>query len=406
MSAITWNRSTIEARHSHNHVTRGRRCNMHAIIFYPVNNGDSCQIILDNAKRILLDYRQHPNATDTNSPEIDLATTLRDSLKDTERDYFDVVAFTHADKDHIEGCTEFFELIHAKKYQGSERIKIDELWVPAAILLEVPERDEQSEEFAILRREAWCRLKYDKGIKIFSKPDELLDQMKQKGINIEDRQHIFVDAGEFVETFTIDNDEVEFFCHAPFIKHAEGGVKEVRNQAGLVFNIRFKAGENFCDVFANGDPKWEVLEDIVEITQHNQNDDRLRWDLFCIPHHCSYLSLSDEKGDKETLAKERVKELLLSGNKEGYMICSSNPIPDKSAGYEQTQPPHIQARNCYEKHLKEIGGREFLVTMEEPSEEKPKPIEIEIDEKGHRIKKRLSASAASFLTTTKPPRVG
>lgn len=42
------------------------------------------------------------------------------------------------------------------------------------------------------------------------------------------------------------------------------------------------------------------LEDIVSITQYYNNEDRLRWDLLNIPHHCSYLALSDEKGDNET----------------------------------------------------------------------------------------------------------
>ena len=30
---------------------------MHQVIFYPVGNGDTCQIVLENGKRILLDYR-------------------------------------------------------------------------------------------------------------------------------------------------------------------------------------------------------------------------------------------------------------------------------------------------------------------------------------------------------------
>ncbi|MDP3014637.1 MAG: hypothetical protein Q8M92_10360, partial [Candidatus Subteraquimicrobiales bacterium] len=105
---------------------------MHQIIFYPVGNGDTSQIILDNGKRILFDFRHLKKAEDGEVPEIDLKSRLKEELKGSKKMSFDVVAFTHGDKDHIENSTEFFDLLYAKKYQGNDRIKIDELWVPAA----------------------------------------------------------------------------------------------------------------------------------------------------------------------------------------------------------------------------------------------------------------------------------
>ncbi len=94
---------------------------MHTIKFYPVGNGDCSQIILDNGKRVLMDFRQHSNATNTSKPEINLAEELREELKKADREYLDVVAFTHADKDHIQGSTDFFEFLYAEKYQGENR---------------------------------------------------------------------------------------------------------------------------------------------------------------------------------------------------------------------------------------------------------------------------------------------
>ena len=105
----------------------------HQVIFYPVGNGDTTQIVLSKGRRVLFDYCHRGKAEDDDTPEIDLKTRLKDDLKAAGRDYFDVVAFTHADLDHIQGSTEFFELQHAKKYQGEGRIKIRELWVPAAM---------------------------------------------------------------------------------------------------------------------------------------------------------------------------------------------------------------------------------------------------------------------------------
>ena len=61
---------------------------------------------------------------------------LRSYLKKQGRDNFDIVAFSHADQDHIQGSDEFFWFEHAPEYQGDDRIKIKELWVPAALIIE------------------------------------------------------------------------------------------------------------------------------------------------------------------------------------------------------------------------------------------------------------------------------
>ena len=125
---------------------------MHQVIFYPVGNGDTTQIIWSGGRRVLFDFCHRDKAEDADTPEIDLKARLKDGLKKAGRDYFDVVAFTHADLDHIQGSTDFFELQHAKKYHGEGRIKIRELWVPAAMLLEEADNDHQTEEYVLLRQ--------------------------------------------------------------------------------------------------------------------------------------------------------------------------------------------------------------------------------------------------------------
>ena len=90
----------------------------HKVIFYPVGNGDTSQIVLENGKRILFDFRHLKKTENGEGPEINLKERLKDDLKKANKTAFDVVAFTHGDKDHIENSTEFFELRHATKYQG------------------------------------------------------------------------------------------------------------------------------------------------------------------------------------------------------------------------------------------------------------------------------------------------
>lgn len=169
---------------------------MHQIIFYPVGNGDTSQIILNNGKRILFDFRHLKKAEDGKGPEIDLKARLKEELQGCKRTSFDVVAFTHGDADHIENSTELFELLHAKKYQGNGRIKIDELWVPAAMILETATTDEQSAEFVIWRQEARYRLKEGKDIRIFSKPDKLKEWLEENNLTVDSRRHLITDAGK------------------------------------------------------------------------------------------------------------------------------------------------------------------------------------------------------------------
>lgn len=380
----------------------------HTIKFYPVGNGDTCQIVLTGGQRILLDYCHRKKAEEESSPEIELASELKAELIKSNTDRFDVVAFTHADLDHIQGSTEFFHLEHAAKYQGDGRIRIGELWVPAAMLIEESERDKQSEEFVVLRQEARHRLIEGVGIRVFSKPKKLLDwlepKLKEKGEAVTARDHLFVDAGTVVPTFSLETDAVEFFTHSPFIKHTDEG-DVIRNSAALVFSVRFRADSSEYNYLAVGDAEWNDLEDIVSITRYHERDDRLSWNLYNIPHHCSYTALSDEKGDKETIPSPLVKELLLEGQKDSYMVSSSKPITDVQGSYAQTQPPHIQARNCYEKHLRDIDGRKFLVTMEEPNGTNPKPIVFEIGSGGI-TRERTGQTGAPAVATSKPPRAG
>lgn len=377
---------------------------MHQVIFYPVGNGDTSQVILENGRRILLDFRHLVKAEDECEPEIDLKARLRKELKDAGKKSFDVVAFTHGDGDHICGSTEFFELRHSSIYQGGDRIPIPELWVPAAMVLEEGTHADRSSEFIIWRQEARHRLREGSGIRVFSKPEKLKAWFDENKISLDSRRHLITDAGQLVPGFTLDADAVEFFCHSPFIKHVDGG-DDMRNSCALIFNVRFKAGSNTFDFLAIGDSEWEVLEDIVRTTKAHDNDDRLQWDIYNVPHHCSYLALSDEKGETETEPKPLVRELLQAGRPGAYIVSSSCPIDDTAAAHEEPQPPHIQARKCYEQHLSEIGGTQFFVTMEEPSRSQPEPIVFNINANGITRERKIT-EAPAILVSSPAPRAG
>ncbi len=365
---------------------------MHKVIFHPIGNADCCMIELDCGKRLLFDFANYEVSED--DKKINLESSLRERLPG---DYFDVVAFTHADDDHVHGAEDFFYLEHAKKYQDDERIKIKELWVPAAMILE----GNLKNSARVLRAEARHRLKEGKGIRVFSRPEKLKGWLEGEGIKLEERQHLITGAGKIVPGFSKLNQGVEFFVHSPFSEEADGK-KIDRNEASLILHATFAYKERETNFLLIGDTTHEILEKIVGITKSKNNEARLKWDIYSIPHHCSYLALSSEKGEKRTEPVENVKWLLEQGKKYGKLIASSNVIPDDD---ESNDPPHRQAAKCYKKYADNIKG-EFKVTMECPNKRKPEPLCIEIGENGASIKRSYNIAAGSGAAYRETPRAG
>src|SRR5258708_637982 len=97
---------------------------LHTLTFYPLGNADCCRIDLTGGEKLLFDYANMRCADDEDDLRSDLPNELREDLKAAKRDYYDVVAFSHLDNDHICGVPEFFYLEHENKYQGDDRIKI------------------------------------------------------------------------------------------------------------------------------------------------------------------------------------------------------------------------------------------------------------------------------------------
>lgn len=369
---------------------------MHKLTFYPLGNADCCKVDLANGKKLLFDYASVSDSADKDDLRIDLPNALRDDLDENDRNYYDVVAFTHADDDHIHGFSNFFFLEHAKKYQDSNRIRIKELWIPAAIIIEEGAEDEAR----ILKAEARYRLKKGEGIRVFSRPDRLTTWLEKEGLKIEDRKSHITDAGQLVPGFEKAIDGVDFFVHSPFAAHVDDKLED-RNESALILHATFVCDGQETKFMIIGDTNHEILTDIVKITRSHKREERLKWDIYDIPHHCSYKALSSEKEKDETEPVPEVKWLLKQGAKRGILISCSKPIPDND---DDDQPPHRQAAKCYENVATSISGS-FEVTMEYPQVSKPKPLEITIDKWGATIKRGiLSGGAAAIIVPA--PRAG
>ena len=366
---------------------------MHLVRFFPIGNADTCLIELDNGRKILFDFADVANPDDPTDKRCDLEKEIREILGDNRT--IDVVAFSHLDRDHCHRAKDIFYLEHALKYQDDSRIRIKTLWIPAHAVLEVGIEGQAR----TLRAEARYRFLKGEGVRVFSRPQELDDFLIKNDIDPAKRRNLISDAGTLCPEFNKMHDGVEFFVHSPFAKRDQENVVRVRNNDALFMQATFEVDGSQTKLVLAADVNHEVIDDIVGVTKYHGRKERLEWDINNIPHHCSYLSLSSEKGKDKTEPSEASKWLYEEcGQHGGLLVSTSKPIPSND---EDVQPPHRQAAAYYKDVARKIGGQ-WLVSMEHPSAFKPVPIVIEIGGYGYKVRK----IATNVVITTPAPRAG
>ena len=357
---------------------------MPKITFYPVGNADSTLIELENGKNMLIDYAHSKSADECGDEKVMLKRELMRKL-DHYSPYLDIVAFTHADEDHTRGAADFFAFKHASKYQSKGRVRIKELWVPAAMIVE----EGLKGDGRAIRQEARHRLREGDGVRVFSSPGLLDEWLRREGIDCPRSQKCVVtSAGNVVPGLDLLNDGLEIFVHSPFASRDGDGLQS-RNDGSLFLHLTFAGGGRKTRVMMGADTTWEVLEDIIRITRYYQREERLQWDIYRVSHHCSYLSLAADRGKEMTMPNQSIDWLFNQGNFGCYIVSSSQPIPIDGSF---NQPPHRQAANYYREKVHARYG-EFLVTMEHLNTNLPRPMVFTIDAHGVTLEKMGDASA-------------
>jgi hypothetical protein len=184
------------------------------------------------------------------------------------------------------------------------------------------------------------------------------------------------------------------------IAEKEDGNVLDRNTNCLIMQVSIRSGSCITKLLTTGDAVSEQFKKIVSITHHHKNDEKLAWDIFKIPHHCSYKAMSEEKGEHITNPIAEFEWLLDQGASRGIMVSTSDIIPDDTT----TQPPHIEAYRRYKATSKKLDD-ELIVTMEHPSKQNPRRLVITIGNNGPEVKKELS-SPSIITTSQRAPRVG
>jgi len=306
---------------------------MDKVTFFNLGNADTTLIATEKGSNILIDYAHMRSSEQSTSTMCTLPEELNSRVA---ADTFDLVAFTHLDNDHVCGAEEYFHLDHAIRYQGGERKKIKTLLVPANVICE--NRNDLQTSATLIQAEARYRLKQGTGIRIVSKPGRLREWMESRGIDYDSRKNLITDAGQLVPEVSKIADGVELFIHSPF---ADTSKSIDRNGAALVLHATFNNTAS-TKMMLGSDIDHSIWCDIIEVTKYNDNDElRLTWDIFHLSHHCSYKSLSETKGTRETVPDELIREMFEEyGNTSTLIISPSFAI---DGDYERVQPPHQQA---------------------------------------------------------------
>ena len=355
---------------------------------YPLGNAETCLLELGSGAKLLFDYAAMKTDSDTDT-RYDIKQDLS-SIKE-----FDVVMFSHAHDDHTKGASDFFYLDHASKYQSDTRPVIKELWVSAAFLLDTDLQNHSDAK--ILRAEARYRLKNGYGIKVFAEPDTLSDWLKSQEIDENDVSSLIVHAGQILELDQKLQKELQVFVHAPFSIDSEDAIN--KNNPSIVLQLRLLNESRETNILITGDAPYGLLDKMVSISQEKGNEEYLAWDIYDIPHHCSYTGLN-EKNEKDIYflePTENIKWLLKQATSTAYMVASCDKIT------EETSPPHMCAKRGYEKYS--TNGVEFLVTMEHIPFKggAPSPIQFTIDSMGLTLK---SQSSQTEYFNKSAPRAG
>lgn len=362
------------------------------ITFFNIGNADTTLIRLSSGKNVLWDY-----ANMQGEKHCDLSKELN---KRMPKSYFDVVCFTHCDRDHVNGIGDYFYLEHAAKYQSAERKKINDLWVPAATLLE--SRNDYCDCAKILKAEAKHRfLVMKRNIKVFSKPDELKSWVDEQGVKFSDVSHLIVDAGKLVPGWNKEQDGIEFFVHSPFKGQVDNNKVIDRNNAAIIVQAVF-GNKTETKMILGSDADSDTLADIVKISKWNKNDIRLEWDIFHLCHHCSHNALNNlEKGRTKTMPVPEVKWLMETQARQKCLLISPS---DKIPSCDTNQPPHKQTYNYYKEDVADKNSGMIKVTMEHPNMNLPKPMDYIINDSGPEESMGLTdaekMAGATLLTKT------
>ena len=354
----------------------------HVLKFYPVANGDTTLIKLSDFTTILIDCRIRDCEEDTNGNTVyDIKDDLlKEVRKKNSNSYIDLFVLTHPDEDHCLGFAKNFYTGDPSNYSKSNRenneIVVNELWA-TSMLFNGCSNDDARE----LKKEAERRRKLWES----NDPKRTDDgnRLRMIGYDGDERFESVPNSvpGETIELVDINGSNTnnfEIFIHGPFKKSlVQANAENDKNSSSIILQARFKgkSSDDWTAYFlSGGDADHYRWKEVLEKSEAKGNDDKLLWDIFQTPHHCSWTYFNDVPYDENKSPQETSLKVLNYGRKDAYIIASSRKIESG-----EPNPPHQAAKDQY---VKKVKSGHFINTNTNISEKKPQPIIFEVDSEG------------------------
>ena len=351
------------------------------LIFWPVGNGDSTTIRVDETAYLQVDLHHMAKSEEDDDPAWPVIDELIEILPTLNgKPYLSAFALTHPDQDHCQGFKDL-----------NDRAIISELWMSPRIFREFKEKNGLCDDAQAFHDEAMRRVKAaikkggDPGsgdrIRIIGY-DDLLSEDLFKGfpeefLSIPGHTITTLDGHDYSKVF-------EAFVHAPFRDDSFGD----RNDCSLAFQISLLNGQGVGQALLMGDLSYPTIRRIFDYS----DVDTLNWNVLLAPHHCSksVMYWKDEGQEEETLKSDIVRDLGDSALSPGYVVSSSEPVPTHNTSGDN--PPHAKAKTQYES----IVPDKFICTHEHSSKKNTKPVIFEIKETGFSYVSSKSESSKSM----------
>lgn len=369
--------------------------NKHKIKIYPVGNADTTLIKTSDNITIQVDCQIRDGEEDSDGIKIyDVKKDLINDLeKDTDKNPFlDLFVLSHAHKDHCLGfegnyyCGDPNE--YKKENRENDEIIIGELWVTQMIF-----GNDICEQATAIRKEAKRRRKLFEENPI--EANKQGNRLRIIGYNDQDK---IVDGLNYIpgKIVTSINGKytglIEIFIHAPFKSDlVTGKADKDHNATSIVFQIALRVthgGAIKSRAIFGGDADHYIWEKVLRKSEENGNYDRLKWDLFLSPHHCSWSFFNDRPYEENKEPKDYSLEFLDYKQNNAYIVASSKKIVD-----DDNNPPHYPARKEY---IKKVTEPYFRNTATHKGEKAPKPLEFIIDDGGLTLKKEATNAGAAI----------
>ncbi|CAK7068020.1 MAG: hypothetical protein PARBA_02615 [Parabacteroides sp.] len=373
----------------------------HKIKFYPVDNGDNVLLKLDDKTTVIVDCQMKD--CEENTDGVTTYDVKKDLIKELNKDsknnpYVDLFINSHPHNDHCFGFEKNFYCGSPDDYtdtnRKNEEIIIGELWVTQRVF-----SNDLCCDGGAIRREAKRRKKLFEENSVES--SKYGNRLHIIGYNEDDTtvDGLHYIPGNMVSTFNgKTNDYLSMFIHAPFKNDLiRSKADEDENAASIVVQMQLrtqKNGDIKSRIIIAGDADHYVFEQILEKSKKNNNEDKLEWDLFLAPHHCSWSFFNDRPYENNTAPKDYSLEFLDYKNTGANVIASSKKIENK-----KPNPPHHSAK---EEYIKKVGDSKFKNTAINKDEKAPEPLVYTIDDNGFILEKAVSSASVGLMGSPTP----